>query len=162
MPFVYGVIPGATTTTNAAANTPNDAFFIKPGASKRGCAVQAFRVQGRGSSVPLPSGIGFRLEMWTTTASSGGTGITPSPRDMDAPVANATAGFSATTVTSGTGGPSLKGGFGCSTTGPGQWISSNPDTDVMMDSAANVSLDIFNVAATASLVYEIMDCEIRE
>ncbi len=162
MPFIYSAPPGATCTTNAAPNTPNDCYFVKPGATKRGCAIQAIRVQGRGSTVPLPSGIAFRLEQWTATASSGGTGITPTPRDMSAPAAQCTAGFASAVVTPGTGGPVLKGGFGCSTTGPGQWVSMNPDTDAFLEAGANQSFDIFNVAASASLVLEIMDVEIRE
>jgi len=159
--FVYGVIPGALQTTNAAANTANDCFFLKPGAT-RTLWVKRFDVVGRGGGLSLISGLVFRFEQWTTTSSSGGTAITPGPHDGTMPAATATAAFAVATVTSGTGGPVLKGGVGCGAAGPGSWVGMDMDAWFSISAAANQSLDVFNASATASLNFEVTNCEIAE
>src|SRR4029077_19771227 len=92
MPLFYTDVPGATQTTNAAANTANDCFFIKPGAT-RTVWIKAIYPEGRGATLTAISGISYRLEKWTATASSGGTAITPSPNDTGYQAAKHTAGF---------------------------------------------------------------------
>jgi hypothetical protein len=154
MPLFYTDVPGATQTTNAAPNTPNDCFFIAPGAT-RTVWLNAIYPTGRGATLTSISGISYRLEKWTTTASSGGTAITPSPNDPGYQAAKHTAGFSAATVTSGTGGPTLMLSIGSGTTSPGNWIAPTPDQGYSLQAAATQSLDIFNVAGAASLVFEM-------
>ena len=151
-------VPGATQTTNGTPNTANDALFIAAG-SGRTVWVTWAQVQGRGAGLTAVSGISFRLEKWTTTASSAGTAVTPSPDDKGYQAAKHTAGYSATTVTSGTGGPTLLGSFGCGSTSPGGWgspqaASGNLDQAYSLESAATQSIDMFNVSGTASLVFE--------
>ena len=83
MPFVYNIQTKAVAenyTTSATPNTEIDAAFIKPGAS-RPVMLIALRVQGKGAGLTALSGIAFRLKQFPTTASSGGTGITPGPVD---------------------------------------------------------------------------------
>jgi hypothetical protein len=154
MPLFYTDVPGATQTTNAAPNTPNDCFFIAPGAT-RTVWLNAIYPTGRGATLTSISGISYRLEKWTTTASSGGTAITPSPNDPGYQAAKHAAGFSAATVTSGTGGPTLMLSIGSGTTSPGNWIAPTPDQGYSLQAAATQSLDIFNVAGAASLVFEM-------
>jgi hypothetical protein len=154
MPLFYTDVPGATQTTNAAPNTPNDCFFIAPGVT-RTVWLNAIYPTGRGATLTSISGISYRLEKWTTTASSGGTAITPSPNDPGYQAAKHTAGFSAATVTSGTGGPTLMLSIGSGTTSPGNWIAPTPDQGYSLQAAATQSLDIFNVAGAASLVFEM-------
>lgn len=151
--FVYGLTGGAIITTNATPNTANDCFFVKPGTAR---SVRVVKVDliGKGGGLTSLSGIAIRVEQWFTTSSAGGTGITPAPKDKRSPAASATAGFSATTVTSGTGGPTLLGTFGCSATGPGGWVSRNQDDGFQLDAALNNSIDLFNASATASLSFE--------
>src|SRR5437867_548965 len=103
--FVYGVVPGAIQTTNATPSTENDCFFVAAGAAGRSSMLQALYVVGRGAGLTAISGISFRLKKWFTTASAGGTAITPAPRDGTVQASKATAGYAAATVTSGTGGP---------------------------------------------------------
>lgn len=158
--FVYGVVPGSIQTTNATPLTANDCFFIKSGAT-RNVNLQALYLAGRGAGLTAISGISFRIEKWFTTASSGGTGITPAPRDVGAQAAKSTAGFGAATVTSGTGGPTLMLSIGCGAAGPGGWIAPNPDSQPVLEAAASQSLDGFCVSGTASLSFE-MSAEVTE
>jgi hypothetical protein len=153
MPLFYSVVPGATITTNAAANTANDCMFVKSGAT-RTVWLKAIYPEGRGANLTNISGISYRLEKWTTTASSGGTAITPSPKDPGYQAAKHTAAFSATTVTSGTGGPTLILSIGSGTTSPGNWIAQTLDDAYSLEAAATQSLDIFNVSGAVSLVFE--------
>ncbi len=152
--FVYALVPGALQTTNATPNTANDCLFVKPGAA-RTVGFQNCLVFGRGGGLTTISGIGFRVERWTTTASSGGSAITPAPRDPGAQAAKASAGYAAATVTSGTGGPNLQGAFGCGATGPGGWQAKDDDSAHKAEAGANQSIDLFNVSATASLNFEL-------
>lgn len=159
--FFYGVIPGVNFTTSATPNTEVDALFIKPGTGAK-VNLSAISLQGKGASLTSLSGIIQRVKKWTTTSSAGGTGITPSPRDPGSQASSATAGQASAGVTSGTGGPVLQLAVGCSASGPGGWsYLNNPDIAVTLPAAANQSIDIFNSAGTASLVFEI-GCDIFE
>jgi hypothetical protein len=156
----YNVAPGATQTTNAAPNTANDSLFVAPGAG-RAVGIDAIYPSGKGANLTNISGITYRLEKWTTTASSGGTAITPTPKEPGYQAAQATAGFSAGTVTSGTGGPVILLSIGSGTTSPGNWQARTYDEAYRLygygagTAGSTGSMDIFNVAAAASLAYEI-------
>lgn len=150
----YNVAPGAIQTTNSTPNTENDSLFITPGAS-RAVAIEAIYPQGRGANLTNISGITYRLKKWTTTASSGGSAITPSPKEPGYSAAVATAGFSAAAVTPGTGGPTLLLSIGSGTTSPGNWQARNLDEAYRLYGAATQSLDLFNVSSAVSLSYEV-------
>jgi hypothetical protein len=158
--FVYGIVPGAIQTTNATPLTANDCFFHKPGAG-RSAALTALYVQGRGAGLTALSGLSFRLQRWFTTAASGGSAVTPAPRDIDAPAAKSTAAFAVGAVTSGTGGPTLCLSIGCGAAGPGGWIAPNVDAGHVLEAASNTSNDVFCASGTASLNFE-MSAEITE
>jgi len=153
MPLFYTDVPGAIQTTNATPNTANDCTFIKPGT--RTCWLKAIYPEGRGASLTSISGISYRLEKWFTTASTGGTSITPSPDDPGYQAAKHTAGYAAGTVTSGTGGPTLMLSIGSGTTSPGNWIAPSLDEAYSLEGSATQSLDIFNVSSAASLNFEL-------
>lgn len=154
MPFIYAVVPGAQQTTNASGGTENDALFIKPG-STRNVFLQQMLIQGKAAALTSLSGIVARLKKWTTTASSGGTGITPTPRDVGMQASKATAGYATGGVTSGTGGPALLGAFGCSAGGPGGWAAQNADSVHTLEAADNKSIDAFVSSPTASMGYDL-------
>lgn len=154
MPAYYTVSPGATQTTNAVAGTENDCFFIKPGAT-RSLLLIALYFHGKGALLTSISAITYRLKQWTTTSSSGGTALTPAVKGPFL-AATATAGFAAGAVTSGTGGPTLKGAWGSGSTSPFPWISINLDQSFEVDAAANNSLDIFSSSLATSLNFELM------
>lgn len=154
MPLFYTDVPGAIQTTNAVANTPNDCFFIKAGAG-RAVWLNAIYPVGRGALLTSISGISYRLEKWFTTSSSGGTAVTPSPKDVGYQAAKHTCGYAAATVTSGTGGPTLMLSIGSGTTSPGNWIAPTLDQAYALEAGANQSLDIFNVSGATSLNFEM-------
>lgn len=158
MPFVYSVtsIQQGVMTTSGTPNTEIDHTFHKPGV--RNMAIQALYVQGKGAGLTALSGIIFRLKKWTTTSSSGGTSVTPTPHDEDAPACKATCGFGTSggtaAVTSGTGGPTYLGAIGCGAAGPGGWVAPNPDSVKSLDGSDNRSIDLFSASGTASLSWE--------
>jgi hypothetical protein len=154
MPLFYTIVPGAIQTTNAAPLTANDCFFVKPGAT-RTVWIKAIYPEGRGALLTSISGITYRLEKWTTTASSAGTAVTPSPNDVGYQAAKHTAGWAVATVTSGTGGPTLMLSIGSGTTSPGNWIAPTLDEGYALEGAATQSLDIFNASGAASLNFEL-------
>lgn len=160
MPFVYNLQSKAQAenfTTSGSANTEIDPWFIKPGAS-RAVALLALRVQGKGAGLTALSGIAFRLKQYPTTASSGGTSVTPNPVDQRAPAAVATSGMGTSggtaAVTAGTGTLVLVGGCGCGASGPGGWVAPNPDAAITLDGGVNKSTDLFVSSGTVSLNYE--------
>lgn len=154
MPLFYTDVPGATQTTNATPGTANDCFFIAPGSLRTVWLNSIFPV-GRGANLTNISGISYRLEKWTSTASSGGTAITPSPNDPGYQAAKHTAAYSASALTSGTGGPTLMLSIGSGTTSPGNWIAPTLDQAYALQAGATQSLDIFSVSSAASLSFEL-------
>jgi hypothetical protein len=154
LPLFYTIVPGAIQTTNATPLTANDCFFVKPGAT-RTVWVKAIFPEGRGAGLTSISGITYRLEKWFTTASSGGTAVTPSPNDPGYQASKHTAGWAVATVTSGTGGPTLMLSIGSGTTSPGNWIAPTLDDAYALEAAATQSLDIFCASGTASLNFEL-------
>src|SRR5271156_4060888 len=148
----YNVAPGAIQTTNASANTTNDALFIAPG-SLRGFGISAIYPQGRGANLTNISGITYRLVKWTSTASSGGSSITPTPKEAGYAASSETAGFSASAVTPGTGGPTLIMSIGSGTTSPGNWQVRTYDESPRLYAGETKSMDILNVSSAVSLSY---------
>ena len=159
MPFVYSAtsIQQGVMTTSGTPNTEIDHTFHKPG-SARACAIQGLYVQGKGAGLTALSGIIFRLKKWTTTASSGGTSVTPTPHDEGMQACKATCGFGTSggtaAVTSGTGGPTYLGAIGCGAAGPGGWVAPNPDSVKLLEAGGNKSIDLFSASGTASLSWE--------
>ena len=153
MPNFYTIVPGAIQTTNATPLTANDCFFVKPGT--RTLWVKAIYPEGRGATLTSISGITYRLEKWFTTASSGGTAVTPSPNDIGYQAAKESAGWATGAVTSGTGGPTLMLSIGSGTTSPGNWIAPTLDDAYALEGSATQSLDIFNASGAASLNFEL-------
>ena len=162
MPFVYNVNSKAVAenyTTSGSANTEINSAFMKPGTT-RFLNVIGLRVQGKGAGLTAISGLIFRLKQWITTASSGGTAITPGPVNNIGPAATHTAAAGAAggtnAVTSGTGGPTIVGGCGCGAGGPGGWVAANPDAAIGLDGNANKSIDLFSASGTVSLNYDFL------
>lgn len=159
MPAYYNISPGATQTTNATPATENDCFFIKPGAT-RSVMLIALYFQGKAAAATTISGITYRLKQWTSTAAAGGSALTPAVKGPFL-AAVATAGFSASAVTAGTGGPTLKGAWGSGSSSPSPWIAPHIDQCYEVDAAATQSLDIFNSSGAVSANFE-MSADIAE
>jgi hypothetical protein len=160
MPCYYTDTPAATQTTSATPNSANDCFFLNPGATQSLWLMYVI-ANGKAAALTALSGINIRIEKWTSTPSSGGTAITPAPTHPGYQAAKHTAGYSASTVTSGTGGPTILGSFGFGVSSPGVW--GNPTGQATnLDAAyalpggsASNSIDLFNISPTASLNFEL-------
>lgn len=144
-------------TTSSSANTENDVFFLKPGAS-RPCQIVAMRVQGKGAGLTALSGIVARLKQWSGSASTttGATSVTPLPKNNLAPACVATAGLTST-ATSGVTVGTTAGYVGLASmgaSGPGGWVAINPDDVPLLDGGASKSLDLVASCPTSSLGWE--------
>ena len=136
------------------AGTEIEAMFVKPGAT-RNVGIKGFYGGGKGTALTAISGIVQRLKKWTTTASSGGTAITPSPGDPGMQASKCTAGHASAGVTQGTGGPTLLAAFVSGAAGPGGWVASDPDSVKVLEAAATMSFGFFNSSNTASMKCEL-------
>jgi hypothetical protein len=144
--------------TSATPNaTSNNARFLTVAA--RPCYIQAFYVTGKGAALTSISGISIRVIRWTSTASTGGTAMTPRPRDFNSPAASTTAFSDTSAITSGTGGPAMQVQFGCGAAGPGGWVAPNPDSALYLPAgggaATGAHCDILSHSGTASLFFDL-------
>ena len=154
MPFVYEVAPGANFTTNVTPNTETDALFVKPGTASTLAIIRGW-MQGKGASLTTLNSILQRFKIWTSSASSGGSAITPQAKNPRSPAASSTAGQASGGVTPGTGGPSLVDAMGSTATGPGGFDTlGDLNRATTLAAAANTSGDLFNISGTASMAFE--------
>lgn len=149
MPMVYScsLATAGSLTTNGSANTETDAWFLKAGV--RNAALQSMYVIGKGAGLTAISGIAFRIIKFTT-ASTAGTGMTPTPKDPGMQAAKAT---SASRPTAGSTRVN-RIAFGCGAAGPGGWVAPNPDSVEMLEGGGALSIDCMDVSGTVSLAYE--------
>lgn len=154
MPYGYvlqeSTLAAGGATTNGTTNTETAHCFIKPGNTK--VSVNGLRLQGRGNALTTLNGLSANFKNWTT-ASTGGTAMTPRPTSISAALAAlATAGGGAPSA--GSGGGTYKGGFGCSGSGPSFWTAQTPDQMIDMIGAYAGSLDLNSLAVAVSLVFD--------
>jgi len=149
MPMVYSssLATAGNLTTNGSANTETDAWFLKAGV--RNAALQAVYVIGKGAGLTAISGIAFRIIKFTT-ASTGGTGITPTPKDPGMQAAKATAASRPTAGSTRVN----RIVFGCGAAGPGGWVTPNPDSVELLEGGGGLSIDMMDISGTISLNYE--------
>jgi hypothetical protein len=150
MPMVYttSLATAGNLTTNGSANVETDAFFLKPGAT-RSAYLQAIYVAGKGAGLTAISGISFRVIKFAT-ASTAGTGMTPSPKDPGMQAAAATAASRPTAGATRTNHLA----FGCGAAGPGGWIAPNQDSMIVAPAGNAGSIDMMDSSGTVSLAYE--------
>jgi hypothetical protein len=152
LPFVYDIslaTPG-NTTTNSSAGTANNTFSIKTGAAN--CALQSMYVIGKANGATSIAGIVHRIIHYAT-ASTSGTGITPTPKDsrlQGVLAAKATVVSGATIGSTATN----KVVFGCGLAGPGGWVAPNPDSLESMIASGSDSLDALNASGVVSAPFE--------
>lgn len=149
MPLVYGIAlaTAGNTTTNATPATENNTFSIKPGI--RNVGLSGFFSVGKGAALTAISGIAHRLVNWGT-ASTAGTALTPTPKDIGFQAAKATVLSGATSGTTRTN--HLVIGHGAAS--PGAWQARDPDSLIVAQGGGANSTDALNVSGTASLPFE--------
>jgi len=152
MPFVYDIAlaTAGSTTTNGSANTENNTFSIKAGAANVG--LQSMYAVGKGAALTAISGIVHRIVHWAT-ASTGGTGITPTPKDSRL---QGNVSAKATVISAATNGTTRtnKVIFGHGAAGPGGWVAPNPDSLETLIASGSDSIDALNASGTVSLPFE--------
>ncbi len=150
MAMVYSIAPATAgnLTTSATPGTEVETFFLKPGAT-RAASFSAMSVIGKGAGLTAISGLVFRLGKWAT-ASTAGTAMTPSPRDVGMQAATATA---ASRPTAGSTRTQLHL-FGCGAAGPGGWMARDADDMVLLNAAGALSLFCADACGTASMLFE--------
>jgi hypothetical protein len=159
LPFIYTTqsqMQSATYSTSGSLNTEIDVFSVKPGTANT-VSILAIRAQGRGAGLTALSGIELNVKNWTT-ASTGGTTLTPSPNDVRNGVAaghvpRIGTGGGVNPVAQGSGGGTYRSGFGFGASGPGGWVAANPDASLTMVGGYAGSLDLYSISGTASLLY---------
>lgn len=149
MPLFYAAGAGANQTTSGTTNTEVNTLYGTAGAT-RPIAIDSLQVGGKANAATSISGISFRCKHWTT-GTTGGSAITPKPRDPGYQAAVGTFGSGGTT---GSGGGGLHFAVMCGKAGPGGWAATNPDDRPYIEAASGDSLDISNAAVEISLVYE--------
>jgi hypothetical protein len=149
MPLVYtiGLATAGNITTNSSANTETDYLTIKPGV--RNVGLSALYVLGKGAALTAISGIVHRIVNYAT-ASTGGTGITPTPKDPGLQAAKATVASSPTAGSTRTNYLS----FGCGAAGPGGWIARTADDFIVAQGSGSNSTDVLCASGTVSLAFE--------
>lgn len=149
MPMVYSLslATAGNLTTNGSANTETDAFFLKAGV--RNAALQSVYVCGKAAGLTAISGISFRIIKFGT-ASTAGTGMTPTPKDPGMQAAKATAASRPTAGATRVN----RIIFGCGAAGPGGWVAPNQDSLEMLEGGGALSIDMMDISGTISLNYE--------
>jgi hypothetical protein len=153
--FVYTTSPATpgSSSTSATPNTETDAIYLKPAAAVpvRSPAIQRVDVIGKAAALTAISSIAFRIAHFTT-ASTGGTAATPTPKDVGSPAATAVASTGGTISSTGRVNHAI---FGCGAGGPGGWQALNADSVISAPAeSTQPSVDLLAVSGTASLNYE--------
>lgn len=159
MPFVYAVegAPATPYATHATPNTEDPTLVIRQ--ATRGVDLQALYVLGRGAALTAITGIGYRVRRWTT-AGSGGTAVTPSPRRVGT-TASTTAADKVSAITAGTVSGAYQLSFGCGAAGPGGWVARDADSAIHLEGGGADELDINSVCGVASMLHHV-SAEIAE
>lgn len=157
MPFVYAVSAGVQYTSHATPGTEDPTIVLRQ--ATRGVDLQAIYAAGKAAAATTISGIGIRVRRWTT-AGSGGTTVTPSPRRIGT-TASTTAVDKQSAITAGTVSGAYQLAFGFGKAGPGGWVARDADSAIHLEGTAADELDINSVSGEASLGFEL-SCEIAE
>lgn len=158
-PFVYGVegAPATPYASHATPNTEDPTLVLRQ--AVRGFDINSIFVHGRGAALTTITGIGYRLRRWTT-AGSGGTAVTPSPRRIGT-TASTTAADKVTAITPGTVSGAYQLAFGCGGSGPGGWTARDSDSAIHVEGGGADEIDINSVCGVASMLHHV-SAEISE
>lgn len=151
MPFVYAVDSGVTYATHATPSTEDPTIVIRQ--ATRGVDVQGAYACGRAAAATTISGIGYRVRRWTT-AGSGGTSVTPSPRRIGT-TASTTAVDKQTAITAGTVSGAYQVSFGCGKAGPGGWVARDGDSAIHLEAGSSDELDFNSICGEASISHQL-------
>lgn len=148
MPFVYGVASaGVDYATSASADT-EDAWQVLL-ESTSGFRLQSVFTVGKAVAATVLNGISHHIKRWTT-AGSGGTSITPSPRHAQAPAASTSAVDKQSAITPGTVSGAVQVSWGHGGAGPGGWVARDEMTMIHVEPGSADELDIYSIQGGTS------------
>src|SRR5579885_1131924 len=156
MPFFTYAIEQIGLTTNSTTDTEsNHLLLLTPtaAASKGPCYISQLKAGARGATA---GGCALRLSAFAT-AGSGGTSVTPQPRNSRSPAANTTAANGAYTAGSGTR-TDLAGVFFPATGGSDVWFPNDEDDGVVLQlgGGANGNAEIRSRANPTSVPFDFL------
>lgn len=151
MPFVYSVDSGVTYSTHATPSTEDPTIVVRQ--ATRGVDIQGIFAMGRSAAATTITGIGYRARRWTT-AGTGGTSVTPSPRRIGT-TASTTAVDKQSAITAGTVSGAYQVSFGCGKAGPGGWVARDADSAIHIEGGSSDEIDINSIAGEASLSHQL-------
>lgn len=147
MVYTLSLATAGNLTTNVTPNTETDAFFLKAGV--RNVSLQSVYVIGKGAGLTAITGLSFRIIKFTT-ASTAGTGITPTPKDPGGQASKCTAASRPTAGATRVN----RLVFGCGAAGPGGYVAPNADSVELLEGGGALSIDMMDSAGLASMNYE--------
>lgn len=160
MPFVYGVgAAGVDYATSGSADTEDAWLALRESTS--GFKLTGLFVAGKAVAATVLNGISHHIRRWTT-AGSGGTALTPSPRVATAPAANTTAADKQTALTPGTVSGAVQLSIGHGASGPGGWVARDENSKVVVEPGSADELDIYSIQGGTSALDFTGSCEIEE
>jgi len=153
MPFVYTVegAPATPYATHATPNTEDPTLVLRQ--ATRGVNISEILVHGRGAGLTAITGIGYRVRRWTT-AGTGGTAITPSPRRIGT-TASTTAADKVTAITPGTVSGAYQVAFGCGAASPGGWVARDEDSKIHLEAGGADELNINSVCGLTAMAHHV-------
>lgn len=150
MPFVYNADANQVYSSDATPAT-EDAWMVLRQASNRNFSLSAVYAWGRAAAATSLTSIAHHVRRWTT-AGSGGTAVTPSPRRTGR-AAVTTVVDKQTAITPGTVDGSIQLGFGHSVTSQGQWIARDRDEEIHVEGGSGDELDVYSISGGASQIF---------
>lgn len=159
MIFCYDIgLDSGSMTTNSSAGTEETELTVRAG-SGRVTFLSEVQLKGKAVAATVLSGISLRVRRFTT-ASSGGTAITPAARQTGAPAAKCTAASGS--ITPGTTDGAVRLSLSCGGSTGNQWIAPNPESMIDAGEAGSGdSLDFLTQGGSASMPHEV-SCAVKE
>lgn len=160
MPFVYGVgAAGVDYATSASADTEDAWMALRESTS--GFRLTGLFVAGKAVAATVLNGISHHVKRWTT-AGSGGTSLTPSPRNSTSPAASTTAADKQSALTPGTVSGAVQLSIGHGASGPGGWVARDENSKIMVPPGTADELAIYSIQGGSSALDFTGSCEIEE
>lgn len=160
MPFIYGVgAAGVDYNTSASADTEDAWLALREATS--GFKLTGLFVAGKAVAATVLNGISHHVRRWTT-AGTGGTALTPSPRTSNASAASTTAADKQTALTPGTVSGAVQLSIGHGASGPGGWVARDENSKVHVPPGTADELDVYSIQGGSSALPFTGSCEIEE
>lgn len=159
--FIYGVsAAGVDYATSASADTEDAWLAMRAGANTTFSLTGLF-VAGKAVAATVLNGISHHVKRWTT-AGSGGTSLTPSPRQSSSPAAVTTCADKQTALTPGTVSGAVQLSIGHGASGPGGWVARDDKSKILVPQGTSDELTVYSIQGGTSALDFTGSAEIEE